>query len=151
MKIVRRNAMPIGWRSFSSPEPRIDPRLWETMEENMRRRILIAKNWLFEPYGACSLLVLTWMHQSETLLIVLHENQWEDPLFQDSPEPFSPSVKRRALGSRLGWRWAFKGVVSRFCACPCFGASSCKFYGFLLNQMRFIYHWEYYSKSGAHE
>ena len=28
-------------------------------QENMRRRVLMAKNWLFEPYGACSLLVLT--------------------------------------------------------------------------------------------
>ena len=46
--------------SFSSPEPRVDPRLWETLRrENMRRRVLVAKNWLFEPYGACSLLVLT--------------------------------------------------------------------------------------------
>ena len=67
----------------------------------MRRRILTAKNWLFEPYGACSLLVLTWMHQLVTLLIVLHEKQWEDTLFQGSPELFSPTVKRRALGSRL--------------------------------------------------
>ena len=67
----------------------------------MRRRVLTAKNWLFEPYGTCSLLVLTWMHQLETLFIVLHENQWEDTLFQGSPELFSPSVKRRALGSRL--------------------------------------------------
>ena len=68
----------------------------------MRRRVLIAKNLLFEPYSACSLLVVTWMHQLETLLIVLHENQWEDTLFQGSPGLFSPSVKRRALGSRLG-------------------------------------------------
>ena len=67
----------------------------------MRLRVLVAKNWLFEPYGACSLLVLTWMHQLETLLIVRHENQWEDSLLQGSPELFSPSVKRRALGSRL--------------------------------------------------
>ena len=56
---------------------------------------------LFEPYGACSLLVITWMHQLETLLSVLHENQWEEPLFQGSPELFSPPVKKRALGSRL--------------------------------------------------
>ena len=67
----------------------------------MRHRAPIAKNWLFEPYGACSLLELTWMHQLETLLIVLHENQWEDTLFQGSPELVSPSVKKRALGSRL--------------------------------------------------
>ena len=82
---------------------------------NMRRSVLIAKNWLFEPYRACSLLVLTRMHQSETLFIVLHENQWEDTLFQGSPELFSPSVKRRALGSRLLWNvnkvidWLFDG------------------------------------------
>ena len=42
------------------------------------------------------------MYQLETLLIVLHENQWEDSLFQGSPELFSPSAKRRALRSRLG-------------------------------------------------
>ena len=82
--------------SFSSPEPRIDPRLWETFF--MRTW---AKNLLFEPYGGCSLLMLTWMHQLEVLLIVLHENQWEDTLFQGSPELFSPSVKRRAPGSRM--------------------------------------------------
>ena len=58
---------------------------------------IIAKNWLFEPYGACSLLVVTWMHRLETLLIVLYENQWEDTLLQGFPELFSPSVKRRAL------------------------------------------------------
>ena len=75
----------------SSPEPRIDPRfLGNSMLENLRRRVLIAKNWLFEPFGACSLLVL-----------VLHENQREDILSQGFPELFSPSVKRRALGSRL--------------------------------------------------
>ena len=68
----------------------------------MRRRVLKAKNCLFEPYGACSLLVLTQMHQLEMLFIVLLENQWEDTLFQGSPELFSPSVKRRALESRLG-------------------------------------------------
>ena len=67
----------------------------------MRSRVLIAKIWLFEIYGACSLLVLTWMYQLETLLIVLHENQSEDTLLQGSPEPFSPSVKGEALGSRL--------------------------------------------------
>ena len=76
------------------------------MSENMRGRVVIANNWLLEPCGACSLLVLTWMHQLETLLIVLHENQWKDTLFQGSLELFSPSVnpsvKRRALGSRLG-------------------------------------------------
>ena len=27
------------------------------MQGNMRRRVLIAKNWLLEPYGACSLLM----------------------------------------------------------------------------------------------
>ena len=75
--------------------------LGNSMQENMRRRVLIAKNRLLEPYGACSLLVLAWMYQLETLLIVLHENQWEDTLFQGSPELFSRSVKRRALGSRL--------------------------------------------------
>ena len=75
--------------------------LGNSMQENMRRRVLIAKNRLLEPYGACSLLVLAWMHQLKTLLIVLHENQWEDTLFQGSPELFSRSVKRRALGSRL--------------------------------------------------
>ena len=42
---------------LSSPELQIDPRLWETLWEKMRRRVLIAKYWLFEPYGACSLLV----------------------------------------------------------------------------------------------
>ena len=67
----------------------------------MRSRVLTAKNWLFELYGACSLLVLTWMHQLETIFIVLHENQWEDTLLPGFPELFSPSVKRRALGSRL--------------------------------------------------
>ena len=77
----------------------------------MRRWVLIAKNWLFELYGACSLLVLTRMHQLETLFIVLLENQWEDTLFQGSPELFSPSVKRRALGSRL---WYAKSAK---CAC----------------------------------
>ena len=41
----------------------------------MHSRVLIAKNWLFELNGACSLLVLTWRHQLETLFIVLHENQ----------------------------------------------------------------------------
>ena len=41
------------------------------------------------------------MHQLETLLIVLYENQWEDSLFQGSPEFFSSSVKIRTLGSRL--------------------------------------------------
>ena len=84
-------------RPFSSPEPRIDPMLWETVQENMRRRVLMAKNWLFEPYGACPLLVLTWMHQWETLLIVLYENQWEDTLFQGSPvwpdNQVSPSIE----------------------------------------------------------
>ena len=81
---------------------RINPRLWETLcRRTCAVRAPIAKNWLFEPYGACSLLVLTSMHLLETLLIVLHENQWEDTLFQGSPELFSPSVKRRALGSRL--------------------------------------------------
>ena len=78
--------------------------LGNSMQENMRRRVLIAKNRLLEPYGACSLLVLAWMHQLETLLFVLHENQWEDTLFQGSPELFSRSVKRRALGSRLAKR-----------------------------------------------
>ena len=67
----------------------------------MCRRVLIAKTWQFEPYGACSILVLTWMHQWETLLIVLHENQWQDTWFQGSQELFSLSVKRRALGSRM--------------------------------------------------
>ena len=33
--------------------------LGNSMQEIMRRRVLKAKNWLFEPYGACSLLVLT--------------------------------------------------------------------------------------------
>ena len=33
--------------------------LGNSMSENMRRGVLIAKNWLIEPYGACSLLVLT--------------------------------------------------------------------------------------------
>ena len=33
--------------------------LGNSVEENMRCGVLIAKNWLFEPYGACSLLVLT--------------------------------------------------------------------------------------------
>ena len=75
--------------------------LGNSMSESMRRRVLIAKNWRFESYGACSLLELTWMHQLETLLLVLHEHQWEDTLLQGSPELFSPSVKRRALGSRL--------------------------------------------------
>ena len=32
--------------------------LGNSMQENMRRRVLIAKNRLLEPYGACSLLVL---------------------------------------------------------------------------------------------
>ena len=83
--------------SFSSPEPRIDPRLLETL---CRRTCAVGFS---QPktYGACSLLVLTWMHQLETILIVVHENQWEDTLVQGSPELFSPSVKRRALGSRL--------------------------------------------------
>ena len=52
----------------------------------MRRRVLMANSWLFEPYGASSLLVLTWMHQSEALAIVLCENQWEDTLYQGFPE-----------------------------------------------------------------
>ena len=34
-------------------------RIVSCMWENMRRRVLIAKYLLFEPYGACSLLVLT--------------------------------------------------------------------------------------------
>ena len=85
--------------------------LGNSMQENMRRRVLIAKNRLLEPYGACSLLVLAWMHQLKTLLIVLHENQWEDTLFQGSPGLFSRSVKRRALGSRLdNWRLAFSRI-----------------------------------------
>ena len=41
------------------------------------------------------------MHQLERLLIVFHENQWENTFFQGTPEFFSHSVKRRALGSRL--------------------------------------------------
>ena len=36
------------------------------------------------------------------LVIVLHENQREDTFFQGCSELFSPSVKRRDLGSRLG-------------------------------------------------
>ena len=42
------------------------------MREIMRRRVLIVKNWLFEPYGTCSLLVLTLRHKLERLWIVLH-------------------------------------------------------------------------------
>ena len=41
---------------------------------------------------------------------------------------------------------AIKEAVSRFCSCSSFGASSCKFYGFILNQMMFINHREYLSK-----
>ena len=87
----------------ASPEPRIDPRLWLStyMKENMHCRVLTAKNWLFEPCSACSLLVLTQMHQLQTLLFVFHKNQQENTLFQGSPELFSPSVKGRALGWRL--------------------------------------------------
>ena len=72
----------------------------------------IVQNWSFEHYGACSLLVLSWMHQLEMLLIVLHENQWEDTLFQGSPELFPPSVKRRSLGSRLRCLAAWKRKLS---------------------------------------
>ena len=68
----------------------------------MRPRGLIAKTCLFELYGACSPILLTRMHQSETLFIVLHENQREDTLFQGSPELSSPSVmlKREDLRGR---------------------------------------------------
>ena len=41
------------------------------------------------------------MHQLDTLLIVRHDNQREDTLFQGYPELLSLAVKRRTLGSRL--------------------------------------------------
>ena len=53
------------------------------------------------------------MHQLETLLIVLHENQQEDILFQGFPEIFSPPVKTGALKSRLSFVLSYLGTVVR--------------------------------------
>ena len=84
--------------SFSSPEPQIDPRLWETL-----CRRTCAVGFLFEPYGAFSLIVLTWMHQLETLLIVLHKNQWQDTLFQGFPRALLSALSQeKSSGAENG-------------------------------------------------
>ena len=69
----------------------------------MRRKVLIAKNGLFEPYGACLLLVPTCMYQSE-MLVFTKTN--EKSLCFWVPQSPSRAQKGRTLVSANGFNIA---------------------------------------------
>ena len=113
-------------KPLSSPEPRIlclrMTRGSGKLCRKTRCRVLTAKNWLFAPYDAYSLLVLTSMHQSETLFILRHENQFalvtRRPYCPGRPKKLcftTPSLTPMVSAARLGVvKQSFFGLLGQY-------------------------------------